>query len=75
MSEYTRNIKYKALNKLLDAGFDNDKAIIDLKLKDVTKINGLKNKDLPIIAELQNVISECKSVTPLLKYLAESEEV
>lgn len=75
MSEFTRNNKYKALTRLLDAGFDNDKAIIDLKLKDITKLEGVKSQDLLIIAELQSVISECKNVTPLLKYFSENREV
>lgn len=74
MSEYTRNAKYKALDKLLDAGFTADKAIVDLKLKDIPKIEGLKSQDLPLIAEIQEVMGECKSVTPLLKYLSGDKE-
>ena len=75
MSKITRKQKYKALDKLLNAGFKDDKSIMNMRLKDISKIEGLTKQEMDIIAEIQDAIIECKSVNPLLEYLCSDEEV
>ena len=56
MSKITRKQKYKALDKLLNAGFKDDKSIMNMRLKDISKIEGLTKQEMDIIAEIQDAI-------------------
>ena len=73
MSKITRKQKYKALDKLLNAGFKDDKSIMNMRLKDISKIEGLTKQEMDIIAEIQDAVIECKNVNPLLEYLCNEE--
>ena len=73
MSRVTRKQKYKALDKLLNAGFKDDKSIMNMRLKDISKIEGLTKQEMDIIAEIQDAVIECKNVNPLLEYLCNEE--
>ena len=73
MTKCARNKKYKILNKLFEAGITDEKAIAEFKVKDMSKIKGLTKKDMQVLAKLQQVISECKNINPLLKFLSNSE--
>ena len=76
MSKITRKQKFKALDKLFDAGFKDDKSIMNRRLKDMSKIDGLTKQEMDIIAEIQDAVIKCKSINPLLEYLyADDEEV
>lgn len=46
MSRNARNQKYKTLDKLINAGFTDDKQIAELKFKDIAKIKGLTKQDI-----------------------------
>ena len=74
MSKVTRKQKYKTLDKLLNAGFKDEKTITNMKLKDISKIDGLTKQEMDIIAEIQDVVIECKSINPLLEYLCNNSE-
>ena len=41
--------------------------------KDISKIEGLTKQEMDIIAEIQDVVIECKSINPLLEYLSDEE--
>ena len=73
MPKFTRKQKYRALDKLMNAGFNDEKTISELKIKDISKIRGLLKQDMDIIADIQNIIGQCKNVSPLLKYLSDDE--
>ena len=76
MSKITRKQKFKALDKLFDAGFKDDKSIMNMRLKDMSKIDGLTKQEMDIIAEIHDAVIKCKSINPLLEYLyADDEEV
>lgn len=64
-----RSCKYRALDKLLSAGFITDKQIKNLKFKEVAKIEGINRQEMVAISELQDVIANCKNINPLLEYL------
>ena len=73
MSNITKKQKYKALDKLLSSGFKDEKAIGNMRLKDISKIEGLTKQEMDIIAEIQDVVIECKSINPLLEYLSDED--
>ncbi|MBO5179347.1 MAG: hypothetical protein J6B87_03280 [Clostridia bacterium] len=74
MSKVTRKQKYKALDKLFGAGFKDDKSITNMRLKDMSKIEGLTKQEMDIIAEIQDAVIECKNINPLLEYLCTDDE-
>ena len=73
MSRNARSQKYKTLDKLINAGFTEDKQIAELKFKDIAKIKGLTKQDMDMIAALQDAIGECKNINPFLKFLVDDE--
>ena len=50
--------KIKTLNKLLAAGFDQEKAIVSMSIDQILKLPGVKLDDVRYINELQKSIRE-----------------
>ena len=45
-----------------------------MRLKDMSKIDGLTKQEMDIIAEIQDAVIKCKSINPLLEYLYADDE-
>ena len=55
--------KIKTLNKLLAAGFDQEKAIAGMSIDQILKLPGVKLDDIRYINELQKSIRENKLIS------------
>ena len=65
-----RKIKIKVLNKLIDAGFNNNKSIENLTMEQSLKISNITLAELKYIVGIQKAIKNgC-----FVEYLAEDEE-
>lgn len=69
-----RKQKFITLEKLFNSGYNNKKAIKDLKIKDTLKLKNITKADMDCIAEIQDVICECKTIDPLLEYLSQDDD-
>ena len=52
------NMKMKTISKLENLNIKRDRDIIHIPLKELNKIDGIKNSDLEILAELQEPIEK-----------------
>ena len=57
-----RKLKIKVLGKLLDAGYDNEKAIHDFSLVDMQKCD-IKSDEISVVISLQEAIKKNKVIT------------
>lgn len=58
----------KTLEKLFEAGFNNEKKILALKLEDLMKIPNIQNNDFMVIVEFKNAIKSKQVVAFLSGY-------
>ena len=56
-----RKVKIRVLNKLLDAGYDNEKSIQDFGLKDMQKCD-LRGDEIEAVITLQEAIKKNKVI-------------
>ncbi|GEM_PF-6816573 len=64
--------KIKTLNKLLAAGFDQEKAIVSMSIDQILKLPGVKLDDVRYINELQKSIRENRLI-PFLSRAGEQK--
>lgn len=57
-----RKVKNRVLNKLLDAGYDNEKSIQDFGLKDMQKCD-LRGDEIEAVIALQESIKKNKVIS------------
>ena len=57
------NQKFKALDKLFEAGFTNEKSILNMKLDDLLKMPNLTTIEVNIIIELKRSIKDKTIIT------------
>lgn len=58
----------KTLEKLFEAGFNNDKKILALKLEDLTTIPNLQTNETMIIIEFKNAVKNKQVIAFLSGY-------
>ena len=69
------NMKMKNISKLENLNIKRDRDIIHIPLKELNKIDGIKNSDLEILAELQEPIEKNCIIPYLLgKYQKEKRK-
>lgn len=54
---------FRTLNRLLDAGYDTEKAILSLSMEDMLRLPGITVTELAVINELQKHVKANKLIT------------
>ena len=57
-----RKSKFKVLEKLLDAGFDDEKKVTNFELADIVTAK-LDNKEIPVVIELREAAKNHKVIS------------
>ena len=57
------NKAVRSLSKLMEAGFDNEKAVLKMTLDDILYLPGLKEAEIGIINEFQKQVKAGKFIT------------
>lgn len=57
-----RKTKLRVLNKLLDAGYDDEKAILGFGIKDM-QISGIRSEEIAIVIDLQEATKNHKVIS------------
>lgn len=60
----------RSLSKLMEAGFDSEKAIMNLTMDDILSLPGISVAEIGVINELQKAVKSGKIIT----FLAGKEE-
>ncbi len=73
--EYNLNNICKLLDKLFNAGFNSEKAILMISLDDLTKITDITSLEITIILDLKKAIKNKKMIDFLNGNKTKKEEI